>query len=322
MVYFCISVTEIMERRTILALCIAIAIVACVPVAAFYLASAPPAQKQTLVLATTTSLYDTGLLEHLEPKFEEKYNVELYIISAGTGIALEYAERGDVDLLIIHDRAREDKFVEDGYGLNRRCIAYNYFLIVGPADDPAGIKAMNHADAFRKIMEEGIKNSELSFVSRGDNSGTHAREKLIWRNAGYNYEKVRSSGPWYVEAGKGMGATLLMVSEISAYTLTDLGTFLTFAGELDLVPLVEKGDILLNVYGAIAVNPKVHTDVNIEMANNFINFLMSEETQRMIGEYGVDEYGTPLFYPVAGKCKEVGCPTWVECSKQATYEKR
>lgn len=274
------------------------------------------APRETLVLATTTSLYDTGLLGYLEPRFEEKYNVELRIISTGTGIALKYAERGDVDVIIIHDRAREDTFIEGGYGVNRRCIAYNYFLIVGPPDDPAGIKDMSPEDAFTKIMEG--KNPEIKFVSRGDDSGTHAREKLIWKSAGYDYEIVRNS-PWYIEAGKGMGATLVMASEKSAYTLVDIGTFLAFAGELDLVSLVERGDILLNVYGAIVVNPEMHPHVSIEMANDFINFLMSDEAQKVIGEFGVDEYGRPLFYPAAGgKCKEIGCLTWSECAKPAT----
>ncbi|MCD5409603.1 MAG: substrate-binding domain-containing protein [Methanocellales archaeon] len=270
---------------------------------------------EVLVLATTTSLYDTGLLGYLEPRFEEKYNVDLRIISTGTGIALRFAERGDVDILLVHDRVREDKFVEDGYGVNRRCIAYNNFLIVGPAYDPAGIKDMSPEDAFRKIMDG--KNPEIQFVSRGDGSGTHAREKLIWESAGYDHDIVRNS-PWYKEAGAGMGATLVMANEKSAYTVVDIGTFLAFAGELDLVPLVEKGDILLNPYGVIAVNPEMHPHVNIEMANNFINFLMSDETQKVIGEFGVDEHGTPLFYPVAGKCIRIGCPTWEECAKLAT----
>ncbi len=268
---------------------------------------------EVLMLATTTSLYDTGLLGYLEPMFEERYGVDLRIISAGTGIALEHAMRGDVYVLLVHDRAREDKFVEDGYGVNRRCVAYNYFLIVGPADDPAGIKDLIPEDALSRIMEEGKKHPEkVQFVSRGDGSGTHARERLIWKSAGYDAEMLRDSGAWYVEAGKGMGATLRMANEKSAHTLIDIGTFLAFAGEVDLVPLVEEGDILLNPYGVIAVNPELHPHVNFEMANNFINFLMSEEIQDKIGRFGVVE-GRSLFYPVAGDCKRLGCPTWEEC---------
>ncbi|MFW0859837.1 MAG: substrate-binding domain-containing protein [Dehalococcoidia bacterium] len=265
-----------------------------------------------LVLSTTTSLYDTGLLGYLEPIFEERYNMDLRIISAGTGIAIRYAMRGDVDVLLVHDRAREDKFVEDGYGVNRRCLAYNFFLIVGPADDPAGIRGMSPEDAITRIMEAGIKDPQIRFVSRGDDSGTHAREIAIWVSAGHDYEMVRISGPWYVEAGAGMGATLRMTNEKSAHTLIDIGTFLAFAGEVDIVPLVEEGAILFNPYGVIAVNPELHPHVNFEMANNFINFLMSPEIQQKIGEFGVVD-GRSLFSPLARDCKRKGCPTWEEC---------
>ncbi len=216
-------------------------------------------------------------------------------------------------MLLVHDRAREDKFVEDGYGVNRRCIAYNFFLIVGPADDPAGVRGMSPEDAVTRLMEAGIKDSQIRFVSRGDDSGTHAMEIAIWVSAGHDYEMVRRSGPWYVEAGAGMGATLRMANEKSAHTLVDIGTFLAFAGELDIVPLVEEGEILFNPYGVIAVNPQLHPHVNFEMANNFINFLLSEETQQRIGEFGVAEHGRPLFFPLAGDCQRKWCPTWEEC---------
>lgn len=275
------------------------------------------ASGEKLRLATTTSLYDTGLLVYLEPIFEERHNVDLHIISAGTGIAIRFAERGDVDVLLVHCRSREDKFVAAGYGVNRRCIAYNFFLIVGPADDSAGIRGMSPEDAATKIMEAGIKDPQIRFVSRGDDSGTHAREIAIWVSAGHDYEMVRVSGPWYIEAGAGMGATLRMANEKSAHTLIDIGTFLAFAGDVDLVPLVEEGDILFNPYGVIAVNPEVHPHVNFEMTNNFINFLISDEIQRIIGEFGVKEHGRPLFFPLAGDCKRKGCPTYCECAKPA-----
>jgi tungstate transport system substrate-binding protein len=143
----------------------------------------------------------------------------------------------------------------------------------------------------------------------------------VWASAGLDYEEVRNSGEWYVEAGSGMGPTLVMANEKSAYTLADVGTFLAFKGDIELVPLVEEGDILLNVYGAIAINPETHPYTNITMADNFINFLMSEEAQQIIAEYGVEEHGRPLFYPLAGgKCKDFGCPTWEECATPATYE--
>lgn len=254
-----------------------------------------PAQER-LRVATTTSLYDTGLWGYLEPKFEEKYNVEVDIMYAGTGKAIEYGRRGDVDVITVHDKSAELAFIADGYGVERVPFAYNYFLIVGPASDPAGIKGMSPEDAFKKLMETGSS----SFISRGDDSGTHNMEKTIWKSAGYEYEDVRVAGAWYVEAGGGMGPTLNMANEKEGYTLTDMGTFLAFKGNLELVPIVDEGDILLNVYSAIAVNPENVGVKNLEMANNLIGFLTSDEIQKLIGEYGVSEYGMQLFTPCAG----------------------
>jgi len=249
-----------------------------------------------LRMATTTSLYDTGLWGYLEPMFEDKYNVELDVIYAGTGKAIEYGQRGDVDILTVHSKAQELQFVADGYGVERVPFAYNYFLIVGPASDPAGIKGMTTENAFKKLMDTGSG----SFVSRGDDSGTHSMEKKIWKNAGYEYEDVQKDGHWYIEAGTGMGPTLTMADEKQAYTLTDMGTYLAFKGELELVPIVDRGDILLNVYSAIAVNPENVGVKNLEMAQNLVDFLTSPEIQKLIGEYGVDEYGLQLFTPCAG----------------------
>ncbi len=249
-----------------------------------------------LRVATTTSLYDTGLWGYLEPMFEKKYGVAMDIMYAGTGIALEYGQRGDVDVITIHSKTREEQFIAEGYGVERVPFAYNYFLIVGPEDDPAGIKGISPEDAFQKLMETGSG----SFVSRGDDSGTHGREKTIWKQAGYDYEAVTQAGEWYIEAGRGMSPTLLMASEKQAYTLSDMGTFLAYKGKLDLVPIVDKGDILLNVYSAIAVNPEKNPKTKIEMANNLISFLTSPEIQKLIGEYGVKEYGMQLFTPCAG----------------------
>ncbi len=250
----------------------------------------------TLRVATTTSLYDTGLWGYLEPMFEEQYNVELDVIYANTGMALEYGRKGDVDIITVHAKAREEKFVAEGYGVKRVPFAYNYFLIVGPAADPAGIKGMSPERAFQKLMETGSG----SFVSRGDYSGTHSKEKAIWKAAGYEYEAVTEAGKWYIEAGRGMGPTLLMASEKQGYTLSDMGTFLAYKGKLDLVPIVDKGDILLNVYSAIAINPEKNPKTKIEMANNLISFLTSPEIQKLIGEYGVKKYGMSLFTPCAG----------------------
>jgi len=257
--------------------------------------------KERVRVATTTSLYDTGLWGYLEPMFEEKYGVELDIIYAGTGIALEYGKRGDVDAVVIHDKAREEQFVAEGYGVERIPFAYNYFLIVGPPDDPAGIKGLNPEDAFKKLMEEGTKNPEqIKFVSRGDESGTHVKEKAIWQAAGFDYETIRQAGDWYIEAGRGMGPTLLMASQMNAYTLTDMGTFPVYKGDLDLVPMVEEGQILLNVYSVIAVSSERYPNAKIEMANNLVDFLTSPEIQELIGKYGVRDYGMQLFTPCVG----------------------
>jgi tungstate transport system substrate-binding protein len=318
-----------MERKTVVALLAILAIAATVTFTGCITDEGPEASptptelppKQALMLSTTTSLYDTGLLDYMKPIFDEKYNAELRIVYAGTGKALEYGMRGDVDVLAVHDRAREDQFIADGYGINRRCFAYNYFVIVGPESDPAGIKGMTPEDAFRTIREKGMTNSAIKFVSRGDASGTHAAEQRVWKSAGFEYGDIRNSTEgWYVEAGSGMGPTLVMASEKAAYTLSDIGTFLAFKGQTQLVKLVDKGDILLNVYGVMAVNPEKQPHVNATMANNFINFLISDEGQQMIGEFGVAEYGEPLFYPLSGgKCKELfGCPTWEECAKPVT----
>lgn len=265
-------------------------------------------QKERLRISTTTSLYDTGLLEEMETIFEEMYNVDVHTVSGGTGIAIQYGERGDVDLILVHDVVRERKFIEEGYGLSRSCFAYNYFIIVGPEDDPAGIAGMKAPEAMKTIMEQGMESPGLvRFVSRGDDSGTHAREKLLWKAAGLDYEEVRSSGRWYVDAGKGMGPTLVMASELAGYTLCDTSTFEAFRGDLALVPLIEEDETLLNVYAAIPVSPAVHPGVNCEMAAKFVNLLVSEVGQHLIAEYGTDTIGKPLFKAARGDCDLIGC---------------
>ena len=252
-------------------------------------------------IATTTSLYDTGLWYYLEPIFEKKANVEMDIIYAGTGIALEYGRRGDVDALIVHDRAAEDKFIAEGYGINRRNFGYNFFLVAGPSDDPAGIKGSTAAGALKKIHDAGINNPDaVKFVSRGDNSGTHSKEKLIWKEAGFNYEDIQKSGQWYVEAGKGMGPCLLMANEMNAYILADISTFLAYSAKsnLKIESLVEQDALFLNVYAAMAINPEKHPNAKIDIANEFINWLMGPEVQEIMGTYGKAEYGRSLFNPI------------------------
>ena len=256
--------------------------------------SVPPrASASRLRVATTTSLYDTGLWSYLEPMFEEEYGVELDVLYAGTGKALEWGRRGDVDVITVHSRTREEQFVEDGYGLARVPFAYNYFLIVGSPDDPAGLAGMTPDEAAAALMSRG----EAVFVSRGDDSGTHDKEKAIWAAAGYDYEDVRTSGDWYVEGGSGMGPTLVMADEMNAYTLSDMGTFIAYKNDLELEPVVDQGDVLLNVYSVLAVT----SSGNPGMAANLVEFLTSETVQELIGNYGVDEYGIQLFTPCAGK---------------------
>ena len=285
-------------KKIVSALVILIAILSLLAVVAGCTSStaSPLPPQQRLRVATTTSLYDTGLWGYLEPMFEEKYNIELDIMYAGTGKALEYGRRGDVDIITVHSKAREEQFVAEGYGVKRVPFAYNYFLIVGPAADPAGIRGLRPEEAFKKLMATGSG----GFVSRGDDSGTHSKEKSIWEKAGYDYEAVRNAGTWYIEAGSGMGPTLMMANEKQAYTLTDMGTYLAYKGKLELVPIVDKGEILLNVYSAIAVNPEKVPGVKIDMANNLISFLISPEIQGLIGNYGIKDYGVQLFTPCAG----------------------
>jgi tungstate ABC transporter binding protein WtpA len=257
--------------------------------------------KQKLLLATTTSLYDTGLLNYLEPKFEAKYNVDLLITSQGTGKAIELAKKGDADVLLVHSPSQEQSFLEDGYGLNRRTFANNSFIIVGPASDPAGIRGKTPEEAFRAILTQGKSgNAAVMFVSRGDGSGTHTNEQNNWKAAGYDYAKdVQKSGKWYIEAGKGMGETLQMASEKGAYTETDEGTFLAYEGKLNLVVLLKRMDAptLMNIYSVMTVYPANPQPEKIAMANNFVNWIISPETMADIGNYGIEKYGKSLFTP-------------------------
>jgi len=256
---------------------------------------AAPGQPR-LRVSTTTSLYDSGLWNALEDRFEPEHGVRLDIVYAGTGIALEYGQRGDVDALAVHDKAREEKFIADGFGVERVPFACNYFVIAGPKDDPAGLAGLGPEDAFRKLYE--VKTA--AFISRGDDSGTHAKEKAIWKAAGLDHETVRSSGTWYIDRGGGMGPSLLMAAEKQAYVLSDIGTFLAFKGDTGLESIVEKGGIMLNVYSAIAVRPEVTDAERFARAQGLIDFLVSDEMQEFIGDYGVKEYGRALFTPCAG----------------------
>ncbi|RXE57334.1 tungsten ABC transporter substrate-binding protein [Methanoculleus taiwanensis] len=261
----------------------------------------------TLRIATTTSLENTGLLAALEEQYENLTGVDLQITAQGTGQALELGERCDVDVVLVHAPPLEEEFIDGGYGIDHRCFAYNFFIIVGPEDDPAGIRGAQPEEAFQTLYQLGTNNTEgVAFVSRGDNSGTHSQEKAIWEAAGYNYtEDIQNSGTWYIEAGRSMGETLTLANEEQGYVLTDEGTYLSFRQNLDLVPIVEQGDELLNRYSVMAVNPDTCPSVNYAEAVNFINWLTSDETKQFIGEFGVEEFGQPLFTPLyAPQCTE------------------
>jgi len=272
--------------------------------------------KTRFKIATTTSLYDTGLWAYLEPMFEEKENVELDIVYAGTGAALNQGKAGNVDAVIVHDPDQEAPFVADGYGINKRSFAYNFFMIAGPASDPAGIKGLSPADACKKIAEAGAANpTGVKFISRGDNSGTHGAEKRLWTAAGFDYAtQIEKSNGWYIEAGLGMGPTLAMANEQNAYVLCDGSTFVSYQGKITLTALVKTAaESTLNIYNVYAINPEKIKTAKIATANDFINWLISDEVQKIIGEYGVKEFGGSLFNPISdGKCTYPACPNLTE----------
>lgn len=289
-----------MDKKGIAIIAAVIIIIAAVGAYAYTATNSP--NTSILRISTTTSLEDTGLLKELEAAYEKKYpGVDVQVVSGGTGIAIQYGERGDVDLMLVHDKTRETKFVDDGFGTNRTQFAYNYFWIVGPADDPAGIKGLNATEAFKKIAEMGQNNSNVKFVSRGDASGTNSKELKIWNSTGIDINSTKNSSSWYIESGKGMGDTLILANEKNAYTLTDSGTYLSFSkdAKIQLVPLITSGKDLLNVYTAIPVNPQKFPKTNIQGAENFVNFLMSQEGQEIIGNFGKATVGQSLFTPLA-----------------------
>ncbi|MCP4542235.1 MAG: solute-binding protein [Chloroflexi bacterium] len=250
---------------------------------------AAPEESSSLILATTTSTDNSGLLAYLLPDFEAQYGVTIDVIAVGTGQALKLGEDGNADVLMVHARAREDAFMDAGHGVRRDDLMYNDFVIVGPADDPAGIAGMTDATwAFGQIA-----GAEATFVSRGDDSGTHTKEKGVWSGGG-----VEPAGDWYVAAGQGMGAVLTMANEQQAYTLSDRATYLARTLEgIDLEILVEGDPMLFNPYGVMVVNPDKGEHIKDDLANIFIDWLISIETQEKIGQFGVDKFGAPLFTP-------------------------
>ena len=252
---------------------------------ALILFSSPLFASEHLRLATTTSTDNTGLLAELLPPFEQVNHCKVDVIAVGTGKAIKFGENGDVDVVLVHARSKEDKFVAEGYGIDRRDVMYNDFVILGPQDDPAGIKGVNDiAKAMQMIAASGA-----TFVSRGDDSGTHTREKQLWTVAG-----IDPIGKWYLEAGRGMGDVIIMASERQGYTLSDRGTYLAFKEKTPLIIAVAGDNRLFNPYGAIMVNPQKHSHIKVDLSRKFLNYLTSTEAQKIIT--GFRKGGEQLFY--------------------------
>jgi len=268
--------------KRVLSVCLILAITA-------FLAGAVNGQER-LRMSTTTSTEASGLLSVLLPPFEKANNVKVDVIAVGTGKSLKLGENGDVDVVFVHARAAEDKFVAEGYGVDRRDVMYNDFIIVGPKNDPAKIKETKTAvDAFKRLGE-----GKADFISRGDDSGTHQKEKELWKAAG-----IKPQGRWYIEAGQGMGPVLQMAFDKKAYALADRGTFIAYEGKLDLVTVSEGDRALFNPYGIIAVNPKKHPKVKYDLAKKFIEYVTGPEGQKVIADFKLN--GKQLFFPDAKK---------------------
>lgn len=239
-------------------------------------------------MSTTTSTENSGLLKTLLPPFEKRCDCKVDVIAVGTGKALKLGETGDVDVVFVHARELEEKFVADGFGVNRKDVMYNDFVIIGPKNDPAGVKQSKDAtDAFSRIASKNA-----IFISRGDESGTHQKEKEMWKEAG-----ITPKGSWYVEAGQGMGEVINMATERQGYTLADRGTYIAYKKKSDLALLYEGDKALFNPYGVIAVNPKKHPHVKYDLAMKFIEFLTSKDGQGIIADFKVN--GEQLFFPDA-----------------------
>jgi tungstate transport system substrate-binding protein len=256
------------------------------------LAGPATAQERSIVVASTTSTQDSGLFRHILPLFKSKTGIEVKVVAQGTGQALDTARRGDADVVLVHARSAEEKFLAEGFGLKRYPVMYNDFVLIGPNNDPAGIKGSKDIVAALKTLKE----KGLPFISRGDRSGTHAAELALWKDAGIDIAKDK--GAWYKEIGQGMGAALNTASASDAYVLSDRGTWLSFKNRGNLVIAVEGDKRLFNQYGVMLVNPQKHPHVKKELGQQFIDWLLSPEGQKAIADYKIN--GEQLFYPNAG----------------------
>ncbi len=258
--------------------------------AALLITSLACGDSREVILATTTSTQDSGLLDVLIPKFEDEYGYKVKTIAVGSGQALRLGEQGEADVILAHSPQAEEDFVAAGNGVERQPVMHNDFVIVGPREDPAGIAGVaSAADALKRIAQSGAL-----FLSRGDQSGTNAKELALWKKAG-----IEPSGGWYQETGQGMGATLTIAEEKRGYTLSDRGTYLSQRHNLHLSVLVQGDPGLFNIYHVMIVNPEKHSNVNAEGARAFANFITSAQTQDLISGFGIDQFGEPLFVPDA-----------------------
>jgi tungstate transport system substrate-binding protein len=249
------------------------------------------AQDKSIVVASTTSTQDSGLFDHILPLFEAKTGIDVKVVAQGTGQALDTARRGDADVVFVHAKAQEEKFIEEGFGVKRFDVMYNDFVLIGPKSDPAGVRGTKDiAAALAAIQAKGAP-----FVSRGDKSGTHSAELRLWKEAGVDIEAAK--GPWYKEIGQGMGAALNTAGAMNAYVLSDRGTWLSFKNRGELEIAVEGDKRLFNQYGVMLVNPQKHPSVKAEAGQQFIDWLISPEGQQAIGEYKIG--GQQLFFPNA-----------------------
>jgi tungstate transport system substrate-binding protein len=262
---------------------------------ALRLASGAEPTSRNIILSTTTSTQDSGLLDVLIPLFEKQTGYNVKTVSVGTGQALALAAKGDADVALVHAPSLERQYVSEGKLLNRRLVMYNDFVIIGPKDDPGKIKSAKTSLAALKAIEQ----SRSRFVSRGDNSGTHNLEKSLWKEAG-----VEPKGAWYIESGQGIGATLGIANERNAYTITDRGTYLALGKRVALPILVEGDKALLNIYSVLEVNPASGSRVNAAGGKAFADFMISPRAQTAIRSFGTEKFGQPLFVPVAGKREE------------------
>ncbi len=260
--------------------------------AALGLAGPAAPQDKSIVVASTTSTQDSGLFGHLLPLFKARTGIEVKVVALGTGQALDTARRGDADVVFVHARSEEQKFLDEGFGVKRYPVMYNDFVLIGPGSDPAGIaKSADIAEALRTIRQK-----ELSFISRGDRSGTHLAELKLWKDAGIDIEKEK--GAWYKSIGQGMGAALNTAAASDAYVLADRGTWLSFRNKAELAIVVQGDKRLFNQYGVMLVNPARHPHVKRELGQQFIDWLVSSEGQRAIADYRIG--GEQLFFPNAG----------------------